>query len=85
MIEQILSPELVQALGWTLVHSLWQAAAFALGLGALLVALRKFSARARYNMAISTLVAFFLTVTLTFVSLYQAPLKGERRYNLRSS
>ena len=62
MIEHIFSPELVSALGWTLVHTLWQGAAFALLLGLLLVALRRFSSQARYVVAVGLLAAFFLTV-----------------------
>jgi ankyrin repeat protein/beta-lactamase regulating signal transducer with metallopeptidase domain len=72
MIQQFLSPELVHAIGWTLVHSLWQAAVFALALGLLLIALRKYSARARYNLSIGMLAAFFLTVVMSFGSLYQS-------------
>ncbi|MEM9261245.1 MAG: hypothetical protein AAGA62_16515, partial [Bacteroidota bacterium] len=70
MIEQLLSPELVHALGWTLVHTLWQAALFALLLGGLLILLRKYSAQARYVVAISLLGAFFITVGATFYRLY---------------
>ncbi len=77
MIERIFSPELVHALGWTLVHTLWQAAIFAIALGVLLVLLRKYSARARYNLAIGLLAVFFLTTVLTFVQLYQGPADRE--------
>lgn len=70
MIEQLLSPQLVHALGWTLVHTLWQAALFALLLGGLLILLRKYSAQARYVVAISILGAFFFTVGATFYRLY---------------
>lgn len=72
MIEQILSPELIRALGWTLVHTLWQAAVFAALLGIALLLLRKRSARMRYLTAIGVLGAFFLTVLLTFGGLYRA-------------
>ena len=47
MIEQLFSPQVIQALGWTLVHTLWQGALFALMTGVLLLALRKFSAQAQ--------------------------------------
>lgn len=78
MIEQIFSPELIQALGWTLVHTLWQAALFALLLGVALLLLRKYSARTRYVTAIGVLAAFCLTTLLTFSQLYgeEAPLAG---------
>jgi membrane-bound metal-dependent hydrolase YbcI (DUF457 family) len=67
MIEQVFSPELIHALGWTLVHSLWQGALFAVALGLLLVLLRKFSARARHNVAIGMFCAFLLTASLRVV------------------
>ena len=70
MIERIFSPELVRAMGWTLVHTLWQAAAFALLLGGLLVLLRKYSALTRYVVAIGAMAAFLLTAGLTFSRLY---------------
>ncbi len=78
MIEQIFSPELIQALGWTLVHTLWQAALFALLLGIALLLLRKYSARTRYVTAIGVLAAFCLTTLLTFSQLYvkEVPLAG---------
>ena len=43
-LENILSQEIVQKLGWTLLHFVWQAAAAALLLGILLAILRKSSA-----------------------------------------
>ncbi len=73
MIEQILSIELINALGWTLVHTLWQAALFAVLLGLALVLLRKYSARTRYVVAIGVLCAFCVTTVLTFAQLYQGP------------
>ncbi|OAV43766.1 ankyrin repeat domain-containing protein [Lewinella sp. 4G2] len=76
MIEHALSPELVHAIGWSLVHSLWQAAVFALGLGGLLLALRKYSARARYYVSIAMLFGFFLTVGLTFAAQFQQTFAG---------
>ncbi len=77
MIEQLLSPELVHALGWTLVHSLWQGAIFALLLGLLLIGLRRFSARARYLVAVGLLTGFALTVAVTLVRLYPTGGVGE--------
>ena len=51
MIDYLFSPRLVEALGWTLLHGLWQGAAFALLLAGVLVALRSYSAHARYTVA----------------------------------
>ena len=74
MIEQLFSPQMVQALGWTLVHTLWQGALFALLTGILLVALRKFSAQARYVVTVGMLAVFFITVLFTFGRQYEKPL-----------
>ncbi|MEL6142410.1 MAG: peptidase, partial [Bacteroidota bacterium] len=71
MIEHILSPDLTHALGWTLVHALWQGAAFALLLGVLLLVLRRYSAKARYVVAVGLLACFFIGVVATFVRGYQ--------------
>lgn len=71
MIEQLLHPQLVQALGWTLLHSLWQGAAFALILASLLIALRSYTAQARYTVAAGLLAAFFITAGGTFWQQWQ--------------
>lgn len=71
MIEQFFSPQVVQALGWTLVHTLWQGALFALITGILLVVLRRFSAQARYVVTVGMLAAFFITVVFTFGRQFQ--------------
>ena len=54
-LENILSQEIIQKLGWTLLHFIWQAAAAALLLGILLAVLRKSSANLRYIVACAAL------------------------------
>ncbi|MGB2866627.1 MAG: M56 family metallopeptidase, partial [Sedimentisphaerales bacterium] len=54
-LENILSEEIVQKLGWTLLHFIWQAAAVALLLTILLAVLRKSSANLRYIVACAAL------------------------------
>ncbi len=66
MIANLLDPTLVSALGWTLLHTLWQGAAFALVLALLLIALRSYSAQARYVVSAGLLAGLFLTVGATF-------------------
>ena len=70
MITQLLSPRLVEALGFTLLHALWQGALFALALAVLLVALKRYSPQARYLVSVGLLAAFFLTSVATFGRLY---------------
>ncbi len=66
MIEYILNPESIEALGWTLLHSVWQGAVFAILLVLILIALRSYTAQSRYIVAVGILGAFFLTVSATF-------------------
>ncbi len=73
MIERIFSPQLIDALGWTIIHSLWQGALFALLLGLALVLLRAYSAQARYLVSVGFLLAFFVAVGLTFTGSYVEP------------
>ena len=66
MLADYLDPTLVHALGWTLLHALWQGAAFALLLGLLLVALRDYTAQARYVVSVGLLTGFFVSAAATF-------------------
>lgn len=69
-LENILSQEIVQKLGWTLLHFIWQAAAVALLLGILLAVLRKSSANLRYIIACT---ALGLIVLLPIVTMQLVP------------
>jgi len=69
-LENILSQEIVQKLGWTLLHFVWQAAAVALLLGILLAVLRKSSANLRYIIACA---ALGLIVLLPIVTMQLVP------------
>lgn len=70
MIEHIFSPEVIYALGWTLIHALWQGASFACLLAVTLIALGRYSAQARYVVAVGMLLVFFATTAFTFIRLY---------------
>ena len=71
MIDYILSPQSVEALGWTLLHSLWQGAVFAILLAVLFIVLRSYTAQSRYVVAAGLLTAFFVTVGATFCMQWQ--------------
>jgi Zn-dependent protease with chaperone function len=71
-LEQLLSPAVVRALGWTLVHSLWQGAVVALALATLLLLLRQHTARIRYRVAGVALIALLGLSTVTFGRYYLA-------------
>ena len=53
---------LVTALGWALVHFIWQGALIAVALGAVLHGLRRRSANARYVACCAGLVLMAITV-----------------------
>ncbi|WP_167856944.1 M56 family metallopeptidase [Hymenobacter aquaticus] len=61
-----MSPELVRAVGWTIVHSLWQGAVVGLALVGLLLVLRRHSAQVRYNVAGLALLTMLGLALATF-------------------
>src|SRR5215203_6083830 len=65
----LLNNSIIEILGWTLLHSLWQIALVALVLFAVLQFLHRFSARARYTAAVFALVLATLLPVVTFVQL----------------
>jgi bla regulator protein blaR1 len=71
IISQLLPPAIVKAIGWTLLHSLWQGLAVALLLALLLVLLRRSPAAIRYFMATGAMLTFTVLSSLTFVREYR--------------
>ncbi len=69
-LENILSQEIVQKLGWTLVHFVWQATAITLLLAITLPALRKSAAGLRYIIAC---LALGLMILLPIVTMLLVP------------
>ncbi|MDT8303018.1 MAG: M56 family metallopeptidase [Sedimentisphaerales bacterium] len=65
ILQDILSQEIVQRLGWTLLHFIWQAAAVALILAVLLKVLRKSTANLRYIIACLALALIVLMPVIT--------------------
>ncbi|MBC8471711.1 MAG: M48 family metalloprotease [Planctomycetes bacterium] len=66
ILQDILSQEIVQRLGWTLLNFIWQAAAVALILTILLRLLRKSTANLRYIIACLALALIVLLPVITF-------------------
>ncbi len=62
----ILNDTLVQAISWTLVHSLWQGILLAVFAGLIILATKKAAASTRYNLLSALFVVFLITVGLTF-------------------
>ncbi|MCI4647966.1 M56 family metallopeptidase [Phaeodactylibacter sp.] len=67
---RLIDPALAEALGWTLLHSLWQGAAIALSLALLLIFSRSRTPNFRYLMSIGAMLSLLLAALATFVWLY---------------
>ena len=65
-LEQFVSPVLVRALGWTLLHSLWQGALVAAVLAGALLLLRRQRAEVRYVASVGALGAVVALAGITF-------------------
>jgi Zn-dependent protease with chaperone function len=74
LLEAWVATSLAQALGWTLLHSLWQGAIVSACLGAALWALR--SARARYVTACGAMLVMLGGVSLTFIRMMPERIHG---------
>jgi bla regulator protein BlaR1 len=68
----ILPQQIVEALGWTLFHSLWQGALAALAFAVVLYFSRRSSARLRYGLGLAILALMLLVSILTFRNHYNA-------------
>lgn len=67
--------QLFQAIGWTLLHSLWQGLLAAVLAGIIIMSTRKTSARIRYNLLSGVFILFVITTLLTFLQL-SSSIKG---------
>ncbi len=77
MIQNIFSEELIQALGWTMIHSLWQGFAVAILMGLAMIVLQKKPAKVRYEIAWFALFLVFVLSLSTFIYLYDSVAGGE--------
>ncbi|WP_020533621.1 M56 family metallopeptidase [Flexithrix dorotheae] len=71
ILENFVSEEIINALGWTLLHSLWQGAIVALLLGLIMIFLNKQSSTVRYFVSCIALLTVFVLSVSTFFSLYE--------------
>jgi beta-lactamase regulating signal transducer with metallopeptidase domain len=72
----MISENLINAIGWTIIHSLWQGAAAALGLAVVMFFLRQSSGRTRYLVGVMALMLVLVMSMVTFVSIYQPGIQG---------
>lgn len=71
IIQYLFSTEIIEALGWTLVHSIWQGALVALLVSIILILMHKNSAQVRYFISYMALIGLLLWSTTTFIHSYQ--------------
>ena len=76
MIQNIFSDELIQAIGWTMVHSLWQGFAVAILMGIVMIGLEKKSSKVRHEFAFFSLFLIFIISISTFIYLYDSAVEG---------
>ncbi|HPS14093.1 MAG TPA: M56 family metallopeptidase, partial [Prolixibacteraceae bacterium] len=67
----IFSPELIEAFGWSIIHSLWQGIVVATGLFIVLLFMKKNSAQVRYLLSYVALIILLIWVSGTFVHSFQ--------------
>jgi len=70
-LDHVLAPALLRALGWTLLHSLWQGTGLGLGVALLLWLLRQQAAVVRYRVAAVALATLVGLAEVTFSYYYQ--------------
>ncbi|MFD3002793.1 ankyrin repeat domain-containing protein [Pontibacter toksunensis] len=77
MIDAFFSSQLVEAIGWSLLHSLWQGTLLAVVLGILLVFLRRFSSQTRYLIVALFMALFAVTIPLNIIREYEPVVQAE--------
>jgi bla regulator protein blaR1 len=65
------TPELLSAIGWTIVHSLWQGALVAVLLAIVLAALRNNASTNRYAVSVTAMFAMLQISLFTFFAIYE--------------
>ncbi|WP_299817945.1 M56 family metallopeptidase [uncultured Pontibacter sp.] len=78
----LFSETVVQALGWTLLHSLWQGALLAIILSLLMLVLHRHSSKTRYTIAAGALLFQVLVSAVTFDHYYFLPAPETAETNL---
>jgi beta-lactamase regulating signal transducer with metallopeptidase domain len=70
VLHTIFSENFTDALGWTLMHSLWQGALIALGLALVMVSMRRYRSRTRYHLGMVAMVLMLVVSMVTFTVVY---------------
>ena len=73
---ELFSVRWIEALGWTLIHSLWQGALIAIVIAIIMIFLQKSSARFRYLIYSIALLLIFASSLVTFIKQYNISNQG---------
>jgi bla regulator protein blaR1 len=79
-LSNLISDPIASALGWTLIHSIWQAALTALALALVTPLLKNHSSQTRYLISISSLGFLLVLSLITFCKYYSSPVELAQVY-----
>ena len=79
-LQQWFSEDVLKAIGWTLIHSLWEGLLAAVLAGIIIICTKKSDARLRYNLLGAVLVLFMITTTVTFFQQLKESTVAERSF-----
>jgi bla regulator protein BlaR1 len=82
IISNFISENLINALGWTLVHSLWQGAAAAVGFALLMVFMRRNRSQTRYYIGVMAVLLVLAMSIVTFIGIYRAGAAGSNLFGI---
>ena len=71
ILQSFISEELIHAIGWTLIHSIWQGALIAIVMSVIFMGIKNKSPKLKYLAANMALLLVLVLAVLTFVDLYQ--------------
>lgn len=68
MVESFLNSDLIYALGWTLIHSIWQILLIGITLKVLLTLYKNHSSNLKYSLSVSAFYLILIASAITFIS-----------------
>lgn len=84
-IQRIFEKTMVEALGWTLVHSIWQISIVAIIVALLLVLLHRKKAALRYGVVVTAFISILFLAFITFQKYYVQPVNAVTNNDIVSS
>ena len=76
---EAMANNLIKALGWSIFHSLWQAALIYILLFIVLMSVPKLNAKLKHNLAFGALLLMFASFCFTFYSVFEVPLTNTEK------